>query len=101
MLGKALIKLGVWFERHFPEKLSVDEVQAKLASYEKQFTEATEVVQRLAKAMEDYEKVATAHGVSIAELAKKVEVLTSESGSMKAAMALRTKIASSIPIPGR
>lgn len=101
MVGKLLIKLGVWFNKHFPEKMSVDEVQAKLASYDSQMNEANQMVQEMAKLMEGYEKTSMAHGQMLAELAKKVEVLTSESTALKAQAALRTRVASSIPMPGR
>lgn len=94
-------KLGLWLDRRFPAKMSVDEVQSKLNAYDAQINEANAVVQEMAKLMEGYEKTSIAHGLMLAELAKKVEVLTSESTALKAQAALRTRIASSIPMPGR
>jgi phage-related minor tail protein len=73
----------------------------KLSAFDNQINASNGMVQEMAKLMEGYEKTFVAHGQMLADLTKKVEVLTSENSALKAQAALRTRIASSIPMPGR
>lgn len=97
MVGKFLIKLGEWFNRHFPEKVTADEVYQKLTAIELRLHDVTMVENAVEQRRLDHQALSA----QVADLAKKVEVLTSENSALKAASALRTKIASSIPMPGR
>lgn len=97
MIGKLLINLGVWFNKHFPEKISTDEVYEKITAIELRLHSVTVLQAQLEENVRQHNVLATAH----AELARKVETLTSENTALKTQAALRTRIASSIPIPGR
>lgn len=97
MVGKFLIRLGEWFNTHFPEKVSADEVYRKMAAIELRLQAVTELESKTDAMMGLWNQ----HNERLADMAKKVEVLTSENAALKAASAMRTKIASSIPMPGR
>jgi len=97
MVGRFLIKLGEWFNRHFPEKLSAEDVYQKLAAIELRLHDVT----RLEEKISVLAGTVAIKSDQLAELAKKVEVLTSENAALKAASAMRTRIQSSIPMPGR
>lgn len=97
MIGKFLINLGVWFNKHFPEKMSTDEVYSKITAIELRLHDVTDLDLRI-------EEIGNSHiamGEQIAALSKKVEGLTTENAALKAQRALSVRVASSIPMPGR
>lgn len=97
MIGKTLISLGTWFNKHFPERVSTDEVYGKFSAIELRLHDVTALQTQLEENIRKHN--ALANHVDV--LAKKMETLTSENAALKAQSALRTRIASSIPMPGR
>ena len=97
MVGKFLINLGQWFNKHFPEKISADEVYQKIAAIELRLHEVTQLDQKFQLWAEAIDQ----QNDQIVALARKVEVLTTENSALKAASAIRTRVSSSIPMPGR
>lgn len=97
MVGKILINLGTWFNKHFPEKISTDEVYSKFTAIELRLHDVTVLSEALVK----LDGLYTDLNARVEALSKKTETLTSENTALKAQAALRTRIASTIPMPGR
>jgi hypothetical protein len=97
MIGKFLINLGVWFNKHFPEKMSADEVYSKIAAIELRLHDVSVLHQNVL----ELQATNVQTGELLATLSKKVEALTTENAALKAQSALRMRVASSIPMPGR
>lgn len=97
MIGKLLINLGYWFDKHFPEKVSTDEVWRQFSAIELRLHEVTKLEANVTKLSADHLSLVN----EVFTLNKKVEALTSENSALKAASAMRMRIGSSIPMPGR
>lgn len=95
MIGKTLINLGSWFNKHFPEKVSTDEVYGKLAAIELRLHDVASLETHVNELRHQLQGMSA----DVLVLAKKVEALTSENTALKAAAALRVR--ASIPMPGR
>lgn len=97
MIGKLLINLGTWFNKHFPEKVSTDEVFGRFGAIELRLHDVTMIQSAVDKLAGDLQFA----GERLGQLEKRMETLTSENTALKAQAALRVRVASSIPMPGR
>lgn len=95
MIGKFLVRLGTWINKHFPEKVSTDEIRATLNAIELRLHAVTVLENGLQNLMSRH----TALTNDVLTIGKKVESLASENTALKAASALRVR--SAIPMPGR
>lgn len=97
MIGKTLVSLGTWFNKHFPEKISTEEVYEKIAALELRLHEVTVFQSQMDGLLRSHTALAT----QVNDLAKRIEALTSENTALKAQAAMRMRIGSTIPMPGR
>lgn len=97
MIGKMLVNLGTWFNKHFPEKVSTDEVYGKITAIELRLHDVTSLQTQLEENIRQHNALAT----EVVALGKRIEALTSENTALKAQAAMRMRVASSIPMPGR
>lgn len=95
MIGRFLVRIGTWMNKHFPEKVSTDEIRVALNSIELRLHEVTELTNNL----DGLRALGSEHGEQIVMLSKRVDALTSENTALKAASALRVR--SSFTMPGR
>lgn len=82
-LSKTLISLGTWIEKHFPERLTAEEVHAQFSRYEATMTSLEELQGELGRCVKTQNDYIGALQARVAELEKKSELFNSDMNKTK------------------